>query len=89
MLIHLLMQWLNLKLQPNFLVGNIQLEDIEMILNSAWLGRTGLVLQRTRLLLRQSNVSIERLGAQAKIRKKTLNSHDVLAREANSLEIDV
>ena len=50
------MQWLNLKLQPNILVRNIQLEDKEMILNSAWLGRTGLVLQRTSLLLRQSKV---------------------------------
>ena len=34
------------------------------------------------------NVSIERLGAQAKIRKKTLHLHDV-AREVNSIEIDV
>ena len=34
------------------------------------------------------NVSIERLGAQAKIRKKPLHSHDI-AREADSIEIDL
>ena len=36
----------------------------------------------------KTNVSIERLGAQAKIRKKPLHSHDV-AREADSIEIDL